>query len=359
MGCNGPRMLSLKQPYASATVSSSKNWKNIENRTRVLFPLSDEHKDHRMKPYQRPQAIKINIVNFAKQLDNDLLRSEVFVRKVCSDAIEALYHQKNIQRVNGGIKELIVVGDLHGSYASLMKILDLLGNKIKTKSCHFVFNGDYVDRGDGQLSVLMLLAWLRSKYPDHVFLNRGNHEHETMNRKEYHHGRNFVEELEERAYDHLYEECFMSLFNAMPLATIWQDRVFIVHGGPPRPHELRQWESVDTIDRMNGDILQHMIFADMLWSDPTKEASITGWRKGKRGKGGLFSERYTKEFLKAVDCQLLVRSHQCVRGGCDWVHGRKVCTIFSAENYVGLENRGAVIVVKNCGDELKCNCVQF
>ena len=45
----------------------------------------------------------------------------------------------------------------------------------------YVFNGDFVDRGEQQVEVVALLFSLKVCFPDRVYLIRGNHEFRDMN----------------------------------------------------------------------------------------------------------------------------------------------------------------------------------
>jgi hypothetical protein len=40
----------------------------------------------------------------------------------------------------------------------------------------YIFNGDFVDRGKKGAEVLLILYFLKILYPNHVQMNRGNHE---------------------------------------------------------------------------------------------------------------------------------------------------------------------------------------
>jgi serine/threonine protein phosphatase 1 len=73
--------------------------------------------------------------------------------------------------------KLIVVGDLHGDYASFRSILDI-ANPAK----HLViFLGDYADRGISGTEVLDGASRLLDRNRENVVLLKGNHEDYTEN----------------------------------------------------------------------------------------------------------------------------------------------------------------------------------
>ncbi len=73
---------------------------------------------------------------------------------------------------------IIVAGDIHGQLADLIRIFHK--NNLPPAET-YLFLGDYVDRGEYGLEVLMLLLALKMLYPNNVFLLRGNHEEAEQN----------------------------------------------------------------------------------------------------------------------------------------------------------------------------------
>jgi serine/threonine-protein phosphatase 5 len=77
-------------------------------------------------------------------------------------------------------KQLTVCGDTHGQYFDLMELFRLNGKP--TDDHYYLFNGDFVDRGSWSTEIALLLyayKWLR---PKGMYLNRGNHETDDMNK---------------------------------------------------------------------------------------------------------------------------------------------------------------------------------
>ena len=85
---------------------------------------------------------------------------------------------------------IYLFGDIHGQFSDLVRFLQITGMPPKVK---LLFLGDYVDRGDNSIEVIALLFSLKIKYPEQVFLIRGNHECSKLNNMY-----GFKEECQER-----------------------------------------------------------------------------------------------------------------------------------------------------------------
>lgn len=228
-----------------------------------------------------------------------------------------------------------VVGDIHGQLADLITIFKLSG--LPNERNAYVFNGDVVDRGSQSVECLVTILTLMCLYPNSVFLNRGNHESRFMNHKD-----GFETEVNSK-YDPSVYQCFAELFCLLPLATVIQHKIFVVHGGLawPTPHLLQ----LQAEDRLHDDPPDDSLMKDLLWSDPCDEDGL--WANEDRGAGVLFGPDVTEEFLDLNDLDFVVRSHECVDEGylLSPPDAPKLATLFSASNYCGIvDNFGAFAI---------------
>ncbi len=72
------------------------------------------------------------------------------------------------------MKRLIAIGDVHGCYIQLMRLMEKIN--FNPKDDKLVFVGDYIDRGKDSKAVLDYLVKLRKEYPKQIVLLLGNHE---------------------------------------------------------------------------------------------------------------------------------------------------------------------------------------
>lgn len=229
---------------------------------------------------------------------------------------------------------IVIVGDLHGQILDLFRIIRKFGLPNTTK---YLFLGDIVDRGDFSIETATFIFALRVLYPENVSILRGNHEFTQLCS---HCG--FNEEIVNvYGSDSLFTS-FIDAFNCLPLVALVDDYIVCVHGGiGPNWATLNQVNSFKRpIEHYNEDTI-----ASMLWSDPSN--NVLDYSESPRGVGYIFGQSALIEFLNRNKAKMLIRGHECVQDGYQFMFGNRLLTVFSASNYCGLVNNdSAVITIK-------------
>ncbi|KNC52834.1 serine/threonine protein phosphatase [Thecamonas trahens ATCC 50062] len=265
----------------------------------------------------------------------------VYAKRLLKEATHILRDRATI--VDIPVKKTVtVVGDIHGQLRDLLKILSL--NGYPSEDNVYLFNGDFVDRGDQGTEVFLSLCAFLILMPNAVFLNRGNHETLEMNQTY-----GFMKEVK-RKYDKAMFQLFQTTFCALPLGSVVGNKIFVVHGGlfhhvdlPLSVLRKIRREVQPELGRLSS--VEDQIMEDLMWSDPKDSTGITPNRQ--RGAGALFGPDVTEQFLEANDLSLLIRSHEMKERGYEVAHGGLLATIFSASNYNGAQNHGAYGVISS------------
>ena len=281
--------------------------------------------------------------------------NEDYIAKLCAAATQVLSAEPGLLHLNVPASDtLVVVGDIHGQFQDLYT--SVLCQQYDRRRCnpegadrHFLFMGDYVDRGPHSLEVVLLLLALKVEYPSLVYLTRGNHE----------------EEKTSRVYGFLTEatsslgatvgaavwSAVNKVFLDLPLAAIVTTphmRFFVTHGGlSPTLHTVDEIAAVNRQRYSAGDITadQDDMVTGLLWSDPTTDVPM--YRRNPRGCGFMFGPTASYNFCVENNVDFICRAHQVAMEGYIWTHNERVVTVFSAPNYCGVNgNKGAVMVVK-------------
>ena len=236
------------------------------------------------------------------------------------------------------VKNVVVVGDLHGDMESLVHILkdieDLNADRI-------VFLGDYGDRGSESVEVYYVLLKLKvsegkgREKEKKIIMLRGNHEgppdmpvmpHDLpflFTKKYGVRGKEVYEKLKE-------------LWEYLPYCVLVEGRYLMLHGGLPV-----NVDSIEDIAFAHDSHPASSNFEEILWNDPVEGK---GDFYSMRGAGRMFGEDVTERGLRVVGAKTLIRSHEPCEG-VEVRQGGKVLTLFSRKGAPYFNTQAAYLVL--------------
>uniref|UniRef100_A0A1A9Z5T7 Serine/threonine-protein phosphatase with EF-hands n=1 Tax=Glossina pallidipes TaxID=7398 RepID=A0A1A9Z5T7_GLOPL len=336
---SGERRSSTPSPVRLSEDSQYKEeYDKIGNRyggPEITSPITGKDVDSLIEAFRRKRSSRLH----AK-----------YVALILREAASRLRNLPNLHNASTAIsKQITICGDLHGKLDDLLVIF--YKNGLPSPENPYIFNGDFVDRGKLGLEVFLVLLACYLAFPQSVYLNRGNHEDSVMNARY-----GFIREVEAK-YQNNSERILKlidEVYRWLPLGSVIDDRVLVVHGGISDQTDLNIIKKLDRSKYVSilrppvegGESLEdhakiewQQVF-DVMWSDPQR---IDGCVPNVlRGAGTYFGPDITSQFLKKHKLQLLVRSHECKVDGYEFNHNDLVVTIFSASNYYAIgSNRGA------------------
>ncbi|KAK8885646.1 hypothetical protein M9Y10_041098 [Tritrichomonas musculus] len=299
-----------------------------------------------MNPYQHKLDEMLNhtFIDMSKVASNKIKLSFTYPTKsfLCSLCDYVQYYFSNEPIVLELESPIVTVGDLHGNYLDLIRILQVCGHPSQTK---YLFLGDIVDRGEFSFETILLIFLMKICYPTNIYLIRGNHEFGCLCSKY-----GFGNELYNEYQDHIVFNYICRAFNYIPLTAVVDKVIFCVHGGigPDVPN-------IDTIKSIQRPIenFTAKITSSLIWSDPNSD--VTNFEPSPRGIGYLFGQDNLLDFLEASKAVRIVRGHQFVPEGYVSLFDDRVITVFSSSNYCGtMNNEAAVLCMQPDGnDEIK------
>lgn len=269
---------------------------------------------------------------------------EAHVLEICQKACELLIQEPNVQLV---YPTVTVCGDIHGQLHDLLVLFEKNGHCPATK---YLFLGDFVDRGFYSVETFLLLVGLKLRYPDRMFLVRGNHESRSITTVY-----GFYDEcLRKYGSVNVWRQCcevFDYLLLGAYICNGSSGGVFCVHGG--LSPDILKLDQIQYIDRKQ-EVPHEGAMCDLLWSDPD---DVDGWGVSPRGAGYLFGENEVNRFLHVNGLSLIARAHQLVMEGYKESFGGGLVTVWSAPNYC--YRCGNVAAVLELGDNLERNYSVF
>uniref|UniRef100_A0A8C6R494 Serine/threonine-protein phosphatase with EF-hands n=2 Tax=Nannospalax galili TaxID=1026970 RepID=A0A8C6R494_NANGA len=301
-----------------------------------------------------------------------------YVLEVLFEARKVLKQMPNFTQIKTlPSKEITICGDLHGKLDDLLLIF--YKNGLPSENNPYIFNGDFVDRGNNSIEILMILLVSFLVYPTDLHLNRGNHEDFMMNlrygftreilQKYKLHGKEILQTLEE-------------VYTWLPIGAIINNEILVIHGGISESTDLNALHQIQR-NKLKSVLMPPVSLStdhtsdfkktkagatttmpgkgesekapseqltkreweqivDLLWSDPRGRKGC--YPNTSRGGGCYFGPDVTSKVLNKNQLKMLIRSHECKPEGYEICHDGKVITVFSASNYYEEgSNRGAYI----------------
>ena len=258
--------------------------------------------------------------------------------RIIIDAWKTFENLSNLVEIETSSK-ITICGDIHGNFDGLLTIFK--NNGWPSSQNQYLFNGDYVDRGQQSCEVILTLFALRALDPTAIHLARGNHETLDMNVRY-----GFFTEVAKKYHISL-QSLFTEVFCYLPIAHIVTKNTLVVHGGICHKH-LNSVDAHSFRDRVNKidrlvPIPSDEDFTDLLWSDPCDQKGVF---PSPRGTGHFFGPDATNAFLKQTGLGFIIRSHVPKPLGYEVHHNGMLATIFSSPNYEGNDNMGAYIILE-------------
>ena len=268
-----------------------------------------------------------NPMELREMFANSRHLDEINAMKILNKLQEILCDEENLLYLNG---EVTICGDIHGQLFDLFNLFDTTfpigidGENCLQKGEKILFMGDYVDRGYQSVDTFLFLAFLKIKYPQNVFLLRGNHESRQVNQMY-----GFFSDCQQTYGNTGIWFLFNETFDYLPLAAIVNQDFYCIHGGLS-PH-VRSILHLSVIKRC-VEIPNEGPMADITWSDP-RDGGSDRFIPNNRGAGFIFGDVQAEEFCHINDIKLIVRSHQLAEQGFTFNCNNRVLTVWSAPNY--------------------------
>jgi diadenosine tetraphosphatase ApaH/serine/threonine PP2A family protein phosphatase len=243
---------------------------------------------------------------------------------------DILYQEPNLLELQ---LPITICGDTHGQIYDLVHLFEISGKMTDDDTLTYLFLGDYIDRGFHSMETFAFLAALKVKYPNRIWLLRGNHESRQVS-----HLYGFYNDCL-HIYGHvgIWTLC-NEIFDLLPLTAVIGKRVFCTHGGLSK--------GIDLLDQI--DLLMRRVelpsegpLCDICWSDPD---DVQDWSINQRGAGWLFGAGQVRHFLHLNGLSLVARAHQLAQEGFQWYFDKTLITVWSAPNFCGwIQNAASVV----------------
>ena len=303
-----------------------------------------------------------------EEIHSNLPFNDEEITNLIEEVKPILEKDKSLIRIRSPCK---IFGNLYGIYNDLMRYFESFGNPSDDNQMgdisvmQYIFLGDFCDRGFHSLEVVLLLFALKVKYPEFIYLIRGHHEDRYMN-EEYGLGQECINRLSDDIRDPL--SIFSNInkaFNLLPFGVLVDNNILLIHGGIGS--SINSLDDIDNIKRpvevvhnvTNNDQLK---IIDLLWSEYCDEIenidANTERDKFRKGFIVKYGRNRLNKFLDENKINLLITSHQFVKGGFTTFNNDRLLIVFSATNYMNkCGNVGGMITIAKKNANKRMNII--
>ncbi|KAL4481156.1 hypothetical protein ABPG72_015111 [Tetrahymena utriculariae] len=236
---------------------------------------------------------------------------------LCECALERLQNQDKLINLKSPVT---VVGDLNGQFQDLQEVFQIGG---RVPDTNYLFLGNYINKGSDSIECFSYLMALKLRYPSRITLLRGSHETKSTS-KIY----GFYDECNNKYGSIDIWKAFLSVFECLPLAAVIGNEVFCVHAG--LSHQINDIGQILNVKDDENSLVQQGPAYHLLWNEP--EESEGQWTFSESISQIYFGKQVTKKFLHKNNLKLILRAHEYQKNGYNFMHDKKLCSIFSAPN---------------------------
>ncbi len=282
-----------------------------------------------------PDAESMDISQISKRIIDNPLKTDWLghqdILKFLHEMISSLSGKPNVAKIQG---KTIFSGDIHGDIDSMLAAINLA----EKHDAKIVFLGDIIDRGSHNVECVNLILAHMHQEPDRFFYTRGNHEFQGINAK-WGFMDSVVDKYPETAY-----WLYNGVFTQLPIAALWDNRIFGVHGGISR--HLKTLKDIEALKHEDRGFRDE--YLDLVWNDPAI-VPLNGFQMNtKRGIFYYFGQDVFDDFMETNGLELFIRGHNKQKAGHRYFFDNRLISIFtSADHYK--DTKPSVVLVEDDG----------
>ena len=276
---------------------------------------------------------------------------------VIDEVIKIISKENSLIKIRSPCK---IFGNINGIYNDLMRYFESYGNPSDNiqngdiNVMQYIFLGDFCDRGNQSLEVILLLFALKIKYPHFIYLIRGHHEDIAIN--EFY---GLGDECKEKLKDDIHKEDSIfkkinQVFDFLPFGVLVDNNILCIHGGIGS--SIKLLDDITNIPRptpvyKNPENISQLHILDLLYSEYDEEENNlysinTSRDKNKKGFIVKYGKKKLEEFIQRNNINLIISSHKFIKEGFCTYCDDKLLNIFSCTNYMDTTNNvGAMVII--------------